>query len=560
DLLPAGLERVEILRGSGSSIYGTNAIGGVINMVPGTGAGAPRFEASFEGGSLSLFRERFQGSGGIGNRAGFSFGLTRLDVRRGVDGNDEYGNIAGGARFQFEVTPSISIAANFYGTISNARVNNDPIALPFAFTSTEQYPRAVEGITFQPDTDDTDSGRRNRLLVGSVRWTHRVNDIFSYTVAYQRASSHRRNYDGPFADSIFGVFVSTNNGLTDTLDARANVRLGRANLITAGMEFERETVFQESFPTFSVLNGTTDRQRTFAIFAQDQIMLLDDRLQISVGVRGQFFRIRAADRPGFIGQIPIENSLTGDGSIAYFIRSTGTKLRAHAGNGFRAPSLFERFGEASINGVFQRIGDPLLRAEQSVSIDGGFDQRLASDRVLFGATFFYTRLQRVIEPTFPDPLGLRFFAYANRPGGIARGLETFLETAPFKGANIRASYTYTNSDRFVPGEGLLREYVIPKNLFGLTYDQRYKAFLLSFDLNRTGSYIAPVFDPFFNTAILTFDGFTKADLFGSYERPLSERTRMILFIGVDNIFNEEYFENGFRAPGALGRGGVKVQF
>jgi vitamin B12 transporter len=394
-----------------------------------------------------------------------------------------------------------------------------------------------------------------------LRLAQRINDAFSYTVAYQRVSSHRRNYDGPLEDSSpFAVFISTNNGLTDTLDARANLRLGRSNLITAGFEFERETFFQESLPSFSVLNGTTDKQRTSAVFVQDQIVLLEDRLQVSIGVRGQFYRISAADRPGFLSEIPIENSVTGDGSIAYFIRSTGTKLRAHVGNGFRAPSLFERFGEAVINGVFQRIGDPSLRAEQSIGVDGGFDQRLAGDRVLFGATYFYTRLQRAIDSSFIDPLGLRFFAFVNRPGGLARGVETFVEAAPFRGTNVRASYTYTNSDRFVPGDGLLKEYVIPNHLFGVALRQRYRQFLFSFDLNRTGSYIAPVFDPFFNIAELAFDGYTKADLFASYERPLAERARLILFLGADNIFNEDYFENGFRAPGATGRGGVKVQF
>jgi len=56
DLLPADLDRVEVLRGSGSSIYGTNAIGGVINLVPETGAGKPHFEFSFDGGGLALFR------------------------------------------------------------------------------------------------------------------------------------------------------------------------------------------------------------------------------------------------------------------------------------------------------------------------------------------------------------------------------------------------------------------------------------------------------------------------------------------------------------------------
>ncbi len=569
DILPADLDRVEILRGSGSSIYGTNAIGGVINLVPKTGAGEPRYQVSAEGGSLGLARERVQGSGGIGRRAGYSFGLTRLDVRRGVDGDDQYGNTAGGARLHFDATPSVQVSANFFGTISNARTNSDPVALAPAFSSSELYPRAVEGVTFQPDMNNPDQGRRNRLLVGSVRLSQRVNEIFSYTVAYQHVSSRRRNYNGALVDPRYAAFFpfgdfefsSTNNGSTHTLDARANFRLGRANLLTAGMEYERETFFQQSIPSFSLLNSTTDRQRTFAVFGQDQIFLLGDRLQISLGLRGQFYRIDAAARPGALAGIETESSVTGDGAIAYFIRSTGTKLRAHAGNGFRAPSLFERFGEAVIVGVPQRIGDPTLRAEQSVGVDGGFDQLLFRDRLRFGATYFYTRLQRAIVSAPTDPLGLgRFIVYENRPGGLARGVETYLEAAPFRGTDLRASYTFTNSDRFVPGAGLLREYVIPRHLFGLTLNQRYRAFLVSFDLNHTGAYIAPVFDVSFRQAILTFGGYTKADAHVSYERALSEGVRLILFGGADNIFDVEYFENGFRAPGVVGRGGASIRF
>ena len=568
DLLPVDFERVEILRGSGSSIYGTNAIGGVLNIVPKVGAGAMRFEAGFEGGSLGLTRERLQGSGGIGSRAGYSFGLTRLDVRRGVDGNDEYGNTAGSGRVQFNIARDATLSANFYGTISNARRNESPFALPAAFTAGEAFPRAVPGVTFQPDFNDPDSGRRNRVLVGSLRFTQRVNDLFSYTVAYQRVSTRRRFYDGPEVDPAFAAFSPfgdfpnyfTNNGSTDTLDARAHFRLGRYNLLTGGVEFERESYFQQS--TFSPL-GTTDRQRTAAIFGQDQIFLLDGQLQISVAARGQMYRISAADRPGFLSNIDARSSLTGDGAVAYFIRSTNTKLRAHVGNGFRAPSLFERFGEGTISGMFVRFGDPTVRAEQSISADGGFDQRLSNDRVAFGATYFYTRLQRVVDFAFADPLGVRpFGGYFNRPGGISRGVETYAQATPWRGADVRASYTYTNSDRFAPATGFACEFVIPAHLFSFNLNQRYRAWVVNFDLNHTGSYIAPVFenDLPFRQANLRFDGYTKADLFAAYERVLTERVTIIFFGGADNIFDVEYYENGFRAPGAVGRGGVNLRF
>jgi len=574
DLLPTDLDRVEVMRGSGSSIYGTNAIGGVINLVPKTGTGDSHFEFGFDGGSLAVLRERIRGAGGLGERAGYSFGLTRLDVRHGVDGNDEYGNTVGVGRFQFTITPSVTISANFYGTIASGRTNDSPFAFPAAFTF-GAYPAAVEGVTFHSDINNPDAGRRNRVLVGSVRLSQQVNDMLSYSIAYQHVGNQRRNYNGPAIDPAFAqfypfgdfAFAGYNNGKTDTLDARANLRLGRHNLATAGFEYEGETIFQSSVPSFSPVNNTTDRQRTFALFGQDQIFLLEDRLQISAGLRGQFFSVSAADRPGSLGGIKPERSLTGDGSVAYFVRSSGTKLRAHVGNGFRAASLFERFGQGTFSSLgFRRFGDPTLRAEQSISVDGGFDQRVAGDRARFGATYFYTHLKQVIAfNSFfgVDPLGLgRFSGYENRPGGFSRGLETYLEAAPWRNANLHVSYTYTNSDRFVRGSGLQPEYVIPRHLLALGLTQRYRSFLFSFDLNRTGAYIAPVFenDFPFRTAELTFSGYTKADLFASYERRLGERVVMTLFGGGDNIFAVKHFENGFRIPGAVGRGGVKLRF
>ncbi len=573
DLIPLEIDHVEILRGSGSSIYGTNAIGGVINIIPEIGATGFHFGIGFDGGSLATFHERIKGSGG-GNRFGYNFGLNRVDVRHGVDGDNEYGNTGVSSRFQFNPTQSITIAGTFYGTIANARLNDSPFALPAAFASAELFPRAVAGTTFQPDFHNPDQGRRNRLLVGSARFSQVVTDHLSYTIAYQRVSSNRRNYNGPKVDPRFTAFVpfgdfeffNLNIGDVDTLDSRLNIRVSASNLATIGFEFEHESFFQESLPSFSTFNNTTDRQRTFALFGQDQLSFLHDRLQLSMGIRGQSYRIRSADRPGLLQSRNAESSVTGDGAVAYFIPKSNTKLRAHVGNGFRAPSLFERFGEGSFAGAgVVRFGDPTLKAEQSISVDGGVDQRFAGDRVLLGITYFYTRLQRVIAFTgfSVDPLGLgRFSGYVNQPGGLSRGIESSLDASAWRGMNVRTSYTYTNSDRSVPSQGLRPEYVIPKQLFGLTMSQRYRSFLVNLDLNRTGSYLAPVFEnnfPF-RMAELRFDGYTKADLFAGYERRMSERLTANLFGGVENLFHQKYYENGFLAPGTVGRAGINLRF
>ena len=466
----------------------------------------------------------------------------------------------------------MEISGTFFGTASNARLNSSPQPLVFPFPA--EPIEAVEGSTFHPDFNNPDQGRRSSLWLGAGRFRHQVNQKFSYSAAYQKVWTRRRNYNGLQVDPRFAAltpfgdfeFISINNGGTDTVDVRANIQFSESNLATVGFEFENETLFQRFTSAFGAPPGTTDRQRTFGIFGQDQILLLNNKLQISIGARQQFFRIRSADRPGFLNNIQAENSISGDGSFAYFFRSTGTKVRAHAGNGFRAASLFERFGEGEFQNTLTRFGDPTLRAEQSIAFDAGVDQHLADNKLLFGATYFYTRLQRVIDfksfrsffdPTAdPDPLGVgRTGGFVNFPGGISRGVEAYVEAAPFRGGNLRGSYTYTNSDRFALPGGLQAQFVTPSHQFGLSYVQRYRRLIASLNLNHVGEYLAPIFPVTYR-----FDGFVKLDLYGTYEHPLSERASLLLFGGVDNVLNEHYFENGFRAPGAVGKGGVKVRF
>src|SRR5262249_62023179 len=84
---------------------------------------------------------------------------------------------------------------------------------------------------------------------------------------------------------------------------------------------------------------------------------------------------------------------TGDGSAAYLFRATNTKLRAHVGNGYRGPSLFERFGAFFFGGGFTPIGDPRLGPERSVAVGGGVDQGLSRGQARRGATDFFTPLQ-----------------------------------------------------------------------------------------------------------------------------------------------------------------------
>ena len=82
----------------------------------------------------------------------------------------------------------------------------------------------------------------------------------------------------------------------------------------------------------------------------------------------------------------------GDGSAAYFVRQTGTKFRAHVGRGYRAPSLYERFGSGfdSFFG-YSAYGDPRLEPERTITFDAGMEQTFARGKARASATYFYAR-------------------------------------------------------------------------------------------------------------------------------------------------------------------------
>src|SRR5581483_8529121 len=96
-------------------------------------------------------------------------------------------------------------------------------------------------------------------------------------------------------------------------------------------------------------------------------------------------------------------------------------------------------------------GDPRLRPERSISVDGGIDQRFANDRVRASVTYFYTRLQETIIFDFSgainpaeDPFG-RFGGYRNTNGGLSRGVEFSTSLAATRSTTLRGAYTYINA-------------------------------------------------------------------------------------------------------------------
>jgi len=603
DFVVTGADRVEVLRGSGSSLYGTNAVGGVVNVVTDEGGGPFRGSLLAEGGGLGFARGRAQVAGGAGeaDRLVYSAAVSHLGVARGVDGDDAARNTGAQGRALARLTPTATLSARLYAADAFVQLNEDPLAVGALPASGVVDARAVSeselrryeqgtplsqlnvgDATFLPAANDADFSRAARFFSGAFTFAQRPAESFGYALTYHGLRTRNAFREGPAvpgdpADFFFEPQGSTRNhfdGALHTFGARTDFRLGRHHSVTAGYEFEREHYLNRSFAVTAAGDSSVEvSERSHAFFVQDQLRFLDARLQLSVAFRAQTFSLGSptfspagATPYGRLDFVSPADAYTGDGSVAYLFRSAGTKLRAHVGNGYRKPSLFERFGTFFDPFFgFSALGDPRLAPERSIAFDAGLDQTFADSRVRLSATYFYTRLQQVVDfgtPPADDPFG-RFGGYLNLGGGLARGLELSGHLAPTPTTDLFASYTYTNSDhRSAAVENILRTFGTPDHQFTLVATQRLgrRAFV-NFDLAATSDYLAPVFDNrTFRTRAFRFAGQLRADVTASYTLPLDGPRSLRFFGKVENLLDRDYFENGFRTPGRHGRAGAALNF
>jgi vitamin B12 transporter len=595
DLLFTDANRVEVMSGSGSSLYGTNAIGGVVNVITDDGGGRTRGSVLLEGGSLGTMRGRARIAGETDHgRVQYSLGVTETDVTEGLNGDAPFRDTNAQGRVTIHLAPSVRLIARVYAGNSFSKVLGDPDVIgnatgagiinasPLIGSAFKLYESGVPipqlnagDATFIPAPDDPDSTRAARFLTGALILTGQASPRLDYSVSYQMVDASRRYGNGPAGAGFQpdGTTRSLYDGRIQTADAHANYRAG-FHLVSAGYEFESETYANDNDDLSNPLatSAVNVTQKSHAVFAQDQMRFFGDRLQISGAVRAQFFSL---DAPVFtpIASAPYQGIMfaapapayTGDGSIAYFFRKSSTKLRAHAGRGYRAPSLFERFG-AGYDPIFgySVYGDPRLTPEHSLGSDGGVDQTWLGGRLKASATYFYTTLQNTIAfdsiNPLTDPFG-RFIGYVNTQGGISRGVETSVSAAPARSLNITAAYTYVNAIERTPiVSNVLQTFVIPRNQFSILATERATSRLFfTVDTLASSNYLAPIYGSVI-TQVYQFGGIHKVNAGASYRIPFSEFRAIRFFVRGENLFNQTYYESGFLTPGRTALGGMQFEF
>jgi len=514
------IERIEVIRGPQSTLYGSDAIGGVVNIITKKGEGKPKFFLSTEGGSFTTFRESTGVSGG--NRwINYSLGFSRLDTD-GIsaaskkDGNyerDGYKNTSLSARLGFIPKENLDVDFIFHYIKAKTELDNfggvggdDP-----------NYVQESEQFLFK-----TQLG----LSLFEKVWTQKLGFAMN---DYDRDVKNKKDPQHPF-DSERGQY----DGQLMKLDWQHHLQLHKTNALTFGFEYEREEgkskYYWESIwgPGQSIFPKKTANIKGYYI--QDEIKLWD-RLFATLGIR-----IDDHSRFG--------SETTYRVAPAYLIKETDTKIKGTFGTGFKAPTLYQLFAPATLWGP---IGNKDLKPEKSKGWDFGVEQNFFKNRVTLGATYFRNDFKDLIQFDWGQ-------GYINIAKAKTEGVELFASAKPIDDLTLRINYTYTDTEDKTTGEALIRR---PKNKIG--FDINYH-FLNNGNVNLGVIYVGKRDDLDFSISPsrrVKLDQYTLVNLAVSYDITKNFQ----LFGRVENLLDKEYEEvKGFGTPGLSFFGGMKLSF
>lgn len=504
-----GLERIEVVRGPASSIYGSDAIGGVVNLIPRRG-GAREF-APFAAASLGSQHSYRALAGAAGNIGGAEFGASaEWFATEGYDLTPARMVTATG-------DPDGAETANFTATLRRAGERGVVWdALARVRRSNAAFDTFSGGPFFDLRADDVDlenEGTQGLWRVGLEAPAGAAN----LRLSGGQVHSDRVEFDN-------GAEVTAAQSRRDFLDAMASFDAG-ALQTSVGISFEHNAV--DTRPLFADPLAVGEAQ--YATFAITQINLFP-RLTATTSLRLDSYE-------SFGIQTTYGAGLVWNGAL--------WRAYASAGTAFKAPSLSERF-ETS----FFSIANPELAPERSQSWEIGADWRVRNG-VKLGASYYATRIDDLIEFAFAQSRNL------NVGEAEIDGAEVYLDAEPVDWARLRLNYAWTDARNGVTGQQLARR---PEHAWRL--DTRLQA-STALSLALSWTYVGARNDVTYDDAgqFLSATGEVGAYDLGAFTATyrISETTSAVLHI--DNLADDVYEQpSAFAGPPRSWRIGVRSEF
>jgi vitamin B12 transporter len=530
------VERIEVVRGPQSALYGSQAMGGVINIITKRGKGAMTSHARVEAGTLGTLNTSLDTSGSFA-KTGYYLSLSR----QATDGNDvtpsrlRFGaakekdgaeNVALSGRI--DQTLNEYVTASFFGQYNDNRTDLDE--------------GGYDG-SFNPVYEDlTNRSRVQQALVSGAlagrfadgSWRPRL------SLAYSHYGSN--TIDKP--DALLDVYSENVNtrGERFTADVDNAIDLTDSNTLSLGGNFTREKFSSnglQDFNGFLITPASSAATHAFAVSASDH-QSWGERFFATASLR--------YDMPA-----DFKKKLTWSISPGFYIPESDTRLTASYATAFKVPSLYQRFGYSiSQSPPFPAsvyLGNPKLKPEESRGWEFGVEQGLVPDRLKGGVTWFDNRIENAVSIVY-DISGNS--TAENTPAFNTHGIEAFLAATPLERLTMRLDYTLTILDADTFSTTLTRR---PRHVVGLTGEwQPDDATTLAARLQWVDPYLDITRDTFVYTKPPSY---LVVGL--SAKRTIAEG--IALTARVENLLNRQYEPaNGFEAPGIEALAGIALTF
>ncbi|TGY90598.1 TonB-dependent receptor [Marinicauda algicola] len=502
-------QRIELVRGPLSSLYGSDAIGGVVNILPRIG-GETGFEpfASLSVGEFSTWRGLAGAAGTAGN---LSYSLSAEGLT--TDGYDVTPDRMATSTGDPDGAEFAAFTANGEYALNEAVTLEALLRVRQAETEFDTFSGGPTGFQRADDSDLKGEDAYTVWRTG-LRWAGLGGRLTSRLRAGQ-VLNELDNFDG--------------GALTDTYEGERSFAEwlnvwtppGRGALvdprISAGIAFENEDI-----TTRTAFNAPLSVEEDHAgVFAVAQAGF-GPRLDVTASARVDSYE-------GF------DTATTGNVGAVVHLPELGTRLTGAVGTAFKAPTLFERFASSPFV-----TPNPDLQPEESTSWEIGFDTALAAfgrtDALAFGATWFDSEIDDLIENVFD----FSTFTGQNRNVGKAEieGYEAFAGVRPAEGFEARVSYTYTDAVNAVTGARLLRR--APHRWTASARWSPSERATLSLDYVFVGERRDVTYDDagFFSGSGNLIDAYELVNLSGE----LALREDLELFGAVKNLLDETYEE------------------
>ena len=525
NLITGDVSRIEVLRGPQSTLYGSEAIGGVVNVITADATRPLQGDAQAEGGSYGTAYVR----GGVGGKDGpatFRLGayynsidsVSAFDRAFGGHEDDGFHTVGASGRLTYDLTPDLQFDERAYYTWSRAEFDGfdtpvDPALGYSSFGDDDEFGRTQQVLDYTGLNISTFDGRlKNR-------------------VAYEYNELDRRNEE---PDGEYGG-KSTFDGLgrVNTFEYEGTFAIAPGYTLVFGAQDDKSSFNTDSF------GGPATKANTSIDSGYGQITgQVLQNLTLTGGVR-------------YDAHSTFGDHVTGQASAAYVV-VPGTILRASFGQGFKAPSLYQ---------LYSAYGSLSLRPEEANGWDAGVEQHFLQDKVVVSATYFGRRTTNLID--FVDcfsaaqpgctPARLANFGYYdNVAKAEAEGVELQADWKPVEALDITGNYTF-DDDQDKSGEAVNDQLARrPKTTANLAATYVWPVRLSTTVAAR---YAGRSFDGDQSSVVLK--SYTLIDLRASY--PL--RTGLDLYGRVENL-TDKHYETTYQY-GTLGRaayGGVRVKF